>query len=59
LVVLLPEVWMERRDRGLVHAELGNTQDALHDLRVYLGAEPSAHDHAALQVRLSELSGEA
>lgn len=59
LVVLLPEVWMERRDRGLVHAELGNTQDALYDLRVYLGAEPSAHDHAALQVRLSELSGEA
>jgi regulator of sirC expression with transglutaminase-like and TPR domain len=59
LVVLLPEAWDERRDRGLVHAELGHTQDALHDLRVYLSAEPQAHDQAALQVRLSELSGEA
>ena len=59
LVVLLPESWPEYRDRGLVHAELGHTQDALHDLRVYLGAEPEAHDQAALQVRLSELSGDA
>jgi regulator of sirC expression with transglutaminase-like and TPR domain len=59
LVVLLPEAWDERRDRGLVHAELGHTQDALHDLRLYLSAEPQAHDQAALQVRLSELSGEA
>jgi regulator of sirC expression with transglutaminase-like and TPR domain len=59
LVVLLPEAWDERRDRGLVHAELGHTQDALHDLRVYLGAEPEAHDQAALQVRLIELSGDA
>lgn len=59
LVVLLPEAWDERRDRGLVHAELGHTQDALHDLQVYLGAEPSAHDQAALKVRLNELSGDA
>lgn len=59
LVVLLPEAWDERRDRGLVHAELGHTQHALHDLRVYLGAEPLAHDQAALKVRLSELSGDA
>jgi regulator of sirC expression with transglutaminase-like and TPR domain len=59
LVVLLPEVWTERRDRGLVHAELGHVQEALHDLQVYLGAEPTAHDQAALKVRLSELSGDA
>lgn len=59
LVVLLPEAWDERRDRGLVHAELGHTEDALHDLRVYLGAEPEAQDQAALKVRLSELSGDA
>ncbi|WP_300711202.1 tetratricopeptide repeat protein [Limnohabitans sp.] len=59
LVVLLPEVWTERRDRGLVHAELGHMQDALHDLQVYLGAEPSAPDQAALKVRLRELSGDA
>jgi regulator of sirC expression with transglutaminase-like and TPR domain len=59
LVVLLPEVWTERRDRGLVHAELGHMQDALHDLQVYLGAEPSAPDQAALKARLRELSGDA
>ncbi|PUE26507.1 SirB1 family protein [Limnohabitans sp. Jir72] len=59
LVVLLPEVWTERRDRGLVHAELGHMQEALHDLQVYLGAEPSAPDQAALKGRLSELSGDA
>jgi regulator of sirC expression with transglutaminase-like and TPR domain len=59
LVVLLPEAWDERRDRGLVHAELGHTAEALHDLRVYLGAEPAAHDQAAMKVRLSELSGDA
>jgi regulator of sirC expression with transglutaminase-like and TPR domain len=34
LVVLLPEVWTERRDRGLVHAELGHVHEALwQDLR--------------------------
>lgn len=59
LVVLLPEVWTERRDRGLVHAELGHTQEALHDLQVYLGAEPSAPDQAALTDRMGELSGDA
>ena len=59
LVVLLPEVWTERRDRGLVHAELGHTQEALHDLQVYLGAEPSAPDQAALTGRMRELSGDA
>lgn len=57
LVVLLPEMWAERRDRGLVHAELGHVHEALQDLRVYLEAEPSAPDAVALQNRVSELSG--
>jgi regulator of sirC expression with transglutaminase-like and TPR domain len=56
LVVLLPEVWTERRDRGLVHAELGHVHEALQDLRVYLEAEPSAPDTLALQNRMTELS---
>lgn len=56
LVVLLPEVWTERRDRGLVHAELGHVHEALQDLRVYLEAEPSAPDTLALQNRVTELS---
>lgn len=36
LVVLLPENWTEYRDRGLAHAELGHTEQALADLECYL-----------------------
>jgi regulator of sirC expression with transglutaminase-like and TPR domain len=36
LIVLLPEFWPEYRDRGLAHAELGNTERALADLECYL-----------------------
>ncbi len=36
LVVLLPESWSEYRDRGLVHAELGQHRQALADLELYL-----------------------
>ena len=56
LVVLLPEAWDERRDRGLVHAELGDVHEALQDLRQYLEAVPAAPDTAALRIRVSELS---
>lgn len=56
LVVLLPQAWDERRDRGLVHAELGHVHEALQDLRQYLEAVPAAPDTAALRNRVSELS---
>jgi regulator of sirC expression with transglutaminase-like and TPR domain len=56
LVVLLPEIWSERRDRGLVHAELGHVHEALQDLRLYLEAVPSGPDTVALRNRVSELS---
>ena len=56
LVILLPEAWDERRDRGLVHAELGHVHEALQDLRQYLEAVPAAPDTAALRNRVSELS---
>jgi len=36
LVVLLPENWTEYRDRGLAHAQLGHTEQALADLECYL-----------------------
>jgi regulator of sirC expression with transglutaminase-like and TPR domain len=36
LVVLLHESWAEYRDRGLAHAELGHTEQALADLECYL-----------------------
>lgn len=57
LIVLLPEAWTERRDRGLVLAELGRNTEALQDLQVYLQAEPQAPDQAALRHRIDELSG--
>jgi regulator of sirC expression with transglutaminase-like and TPR domain len=56
LVILLPEVWSERRDRGLVHAELGHVHEALHDLRLYLEAVPAGPDTVALRNRVIELS---
>lgn len=36
LIVLLPKAWGERRDRGLAHAERGNTGEAVADLESYL-----------------------
>ena len=56
LVILLPEVWPERRDRGLVHAELGHVHEALQDLRLYLEAVPAGPDTMALRNRVIELS---
>lgn len=56
LVVLLPEGWSERRDRGLVHAELGHVREALQDLKLYLEAVPAGPDAVALRNRVSELS---
>ena len=56
LVILLPEAWTERRDRGLVLAELGRNQEALLDLQTYIQAEPLASDQQALRDRITELS---
>jgi len=56
LVLLLPQDMRERRDRGLVHAELGHAGLALTDLQAYLEAEPLAADNAALQARVKEIA---
>lgn len=56
LVVLLPHDMAERRDRGLVHAELGQAGLALSDLQAYLEAEPLAADHTALAARVKEIA---
>ena len=56
LVVLLPGDVHERRDRGLVHAELGHAGLALSDLQAYLQAQPEAADHAALSARVREIA---
>jgi len=56
ILVLWPESWAERRDRGLVYAELGNAGQALSDLQAYLDAEPLAADQGALQARIKEIA---
>ncbi len=48
LVILLPEAWDERRDRGLVLAQLGRIDRALDDISEYLAHRPQADDAAGL-----------
>ena len=57
LVVLLPQAWEERRDRGLVRAELSLDAEASEDLATYLANMPGADDHAAIGERLAEMRG--
>lgn len=54
LVILLPDAPEERRDRALVHAELGDCAAAADDLAVYLAERPDADDHAAMSERFAE-----
>ena len=55
LVVLLPQAWDERRDRGLVCAELGLLGPATHDLAAYLEHVPDAPDRALVESHLLAL----
>ena len=55
LVILLPQAWEERRDRGLAHAELGQWQPAVDDLAAYLEQCPGAEGAERLRQRLAEL----
>jgi regulator of sirC expression with transglutaminase-like and TPR domain len=55
LVVLLPEAWDERRDRGLTWAELGRPGKAVPDLEAYLAHTDAPLDAIAVTERLSEL----
>jgi regulator of sirC expression with transglutaminase-like and TPR domain len=55
LVVLLPQAWDERRDRGLTQGELGHDEAAAADLAAYLKHMPDADDAAPLRERLSSL----
>lgn len=57
LVILLPGNAAERRDRGLVLAELGRREEAVGDLRHYLDCFPEAADAGALRQRMAELAG--
>jgi regulator of sirC expression with transglutaminase-like and TPR domain len=55
LVVLLPESWSEYRDRGLAHAEAGNTAQAVADLEKYLDCGEEALDTEAISERVAAL----
>jgi regulator of sirC expression with transglutaminase-like and TPR domain len=55
LVILLPQAWDERRDRGLAWAEIGVDESAAADLAVYLDHCGDADDAPALRERLERL----
>jgi regulator of sirC expression with transglutaminase-like and TPR domain len=55
LIVLLPEAWGEHRDRGLAHAELGNTTLAVTDLEAYLFHADEGLDIDAIADRVAAL----
>ncbi len=55
LLVLLPEAWVEYRDRGLAWAEMGDARLAVSDLEVYILHTEDALDRDAMDQRLQEL----
>ncbi len=55
LVILLPDDWDERRDLGLVRAELGDDPGALKDLAAYVEHSHGAEDAIAISDRIREL----
>ena len=55
LVVLLPQIWEERRDRGIAYADLGDDTAAARDLTLYLENVPDAQDPDAIAERLARL----
>ena len=55
LVILLPDSWSEYRDRGLAHAELGHSDEALSDLECYLNHADDLVDVEAITDRVDFL----
>lgn len=55
LIVLMPQVWAEYRDRGLALAELGRTGPAVADLETYLANVEDGLDVDAITTRVAEL----
>jgi regulator of sirC expression with transglutaminase-like and TPR domain len=55
LVLLLPERWEERRDRGLALLELGHPDSAAQDLSAYLAHRADAPDAQAVGRHLARL----
>lgn len=55
LVVLLPQEWAWRRDRGLTYAALGRVMAAIEDLSAYLAHAETAPDRGDIIDRLQAL----
>ena len=55
LIVLLPQAWVEYRDRGLAHAQAGHAGRALEDLETYLVNADEGVDLDAIAERVAEL----
>lgn len=55
LVVLLPQAWDEWRDRGLAHAEMGQSEQAVRDLEMYLAHTDTAIDVGDIAQRIAQL----
>lgn len=55
IMILLPEATEELRERGLLHARLGNRELAITDLNDYLNARPFARDREEIEKRLMSL----
>ena len=51
----MPQAWAEYRDRGLAHAELGHSAEAVDDLEQYLANVEEALDLDAISARVAEL----
>jgi regulator of sirC expression with transglutaminase-like and TPR domain len=55
LLILLPDAWVEYRDRGLAWAEMGDVRLAVGDLETYVEHADDALDRDAIDQRLQEL----
>ena len=55
ILTLLPTAWSDYRDRGLAHAQAGNTRLAVADLETYLSHVGHAADSPAIAMRVEEL----
>jgi regulator of sirC expression with transglutaminase-like and TPR domain len=58
LLILLPDAWVEYRDRGLAWAEMGDNRLAVSDLDIYVAHTDDALDRDAIERRLHELRRE-
>ncbi len=55
LVILLPQMAIERRDRGVIHLELKHYARALHDLMAYIELAPRAKDRAKILSQIQSI----